>query len=256
MTPDNGSATTYEAAPLRASALCKTYDDGTVALKDVSLAVRTGEIYCLLGPNGSGKSTLINLFLDLIRPDSGAAYVMGVEVATDPLKVKRRLAYVSETVALYDNLSAYENLRFLTGLVGGEQLSAELAREALASVGLGAERLGQRVREFSKGMRQRLGLAAANLRDVPAVLLDEPTAGLDPTAADAFGEVLLGMRAKGKAVLLSSHDLLRISDVADRVGILRRGVKVAEEVAGSLQAEDLRALYARSMEPQPMNHAD
>ena len=178
---------------LQARKLTKTYGS-TEALKGLDLSVEGGDIYCLLGANGAGKTTTISLFLNFIQPDSGTATVGGIDVTEQPLETKKLLAYIPEQVMLYGNLSALENLRYFAQL-GGHDYSADEYRGFLRQVGLEPQAIDRRVKTYSKGMRQKVGVAIALAKQARALLLDEPTAGLDPKASNEFSELLLKLKA-------------------------------------------------------------
>lgn len=233
--------------PLEAINLTKVYGDGVRALDSLNLSVRAGEIYSLLGANGAGKTTTINLFLNFIEPTSGTAKINGIDVVRDPLEAKKYVAYVSENVMLYGNFTARQNLDFFAKLGGKRGLQKEDYYQVLRKVGLQEKAFEQRVKEFSKGMRQKLGIAIAILKDAHALLLDEPTSGLDPKAAAEFSGLLQELRGQGKAILMNTHDIFRAKDISDRVGIMRKGRLVTERTRASLANEDLEALYIQYM---------
>jgi len=228
---------------IEAKNLSKRYEDDVLALNALNLQVNPGEIYCLLGANGAGKTTAINLFLDFIDPTEGQALLNSVDVAKNPLEAKKYVAYVSENVMLYANFSARQNLDYFAKLGGKRNLKKDDYYRAMSEVGLQEKAFEQKVREFSKGMRQKLGIAIAIIKDAPALLLDEPTAGLDPKAGTEFLKTLMDLRAKGKAILMSTHDIFRSKDVADRVGIMKEGRKVMERTGEELKHENLEQLY-------------
>lgn len=227
--------------------LTKRYEDGVVALDHLRLTVDPGEIYCLLGANGAGKTTAIYLFLHLIEPTFGEARIAGIDVPRDPLAAKEHLAYVSENVRLYDSFTARQNLDFFARLGRDEPLPAEEHERVLRQVGLPETAFDRKVRSFSKGMRQKLGIAIAILRDAPALLLDEPLSGLDPKAAAELVRILRGLRDRGKAILMSTHDIFRARDLADRIGIMKAGKKVFERTREELRHEDLETIYLEYM---------
>ncbi len=228
---------------IEAKNLSKRYEDGVLALDALNLQVNPGEIYCLLGANGAGKTTTINLFLNFIEPSAGEAYLNSINVVKDPLEAKKYVAYVSENVMLYGNFTARQNLDFFAKLAGKKNLKKDEYYRVMREVGLPEKAFEQRVKEFSKGMRQKLGIAIAMIKDAPALLLDEPTAGLDPKAGAEFLETLVDLRKRGKAILMSTHDIFRAKDVADRVGIMKEGRKVMERTREELQYENLERLY-------------
>jgi ABC-2 type transport system ATP-binding protein len=228
---------------IEAKNLSKRYEDDVLALDTLNLQVNQGEIYCLLGANGAGKTTTINLFLDFIEPTDGQALLNSIDVAKNPLEAKKYVAYVSENVMLYANFSARQNLDYFAKLGGKRNLNKDDYYSAMSAVGLQEKAFEQKVREFSKGMRQKLGIAIAIIKDAPALLLDEPTAGLDPKAGTEFLKTLVDLRSKGKAILMSTHDIFRSKDVADRVGIMKGGRKVMERTGEALMHENLEQLY-------------
>jgi ABC-2 type transport system ATP-binding protein len=203
---------------------------GRSVLRRVSFAVQPGETYALLGGNGAGKSTTLLTFLGFLRPDSGAARVLGRQVETDIAAARRAIAYLPESAALYDHLDARENLQYLLDLGGSRARGADIER-ALDEVALPDAARSRRLAEHSKGMRQKVALALALLRDSEVLLLDEPTSGLDPLAIDEFHALVRRLAADGKAVLMVTHDLYGACRSADRIGLLRDGELVQEFVA-------------------------
>lgn len=234
-------------ARLESINLSKRYEDGTLALDNVSFHVNSGSIYVMLGGNGAGKTTTINLFLNFIEPTSGEARIDGIVTHKEPLKAKARIAFVSENVMLYPNFTAIQNLDFFAKLGGKLDYSKADYRDVLLRVGLDEVAHSRRLKGFSKGMRQKCGIAIAILKDAPAILLDEPTSGLDPSAALEFIQLLKDLRSEGKAILMSTHDIFRAKDVADTIGIMNEGVLVMERSAAELEGENLEQLYVQYM---------
>jgi len=194
-----------------------------VAVDDISFTIARGEIFGLLGPNGAGKTTTILMLLGLSEVTSGSVRVLGHDPVREPLQVKRRVGYLPDTVGFYDNLTAMENLRYtarLIGLAPGERDGRIIA--ALARVGL-SDVAGHRVGTYSRGMRQRLGLAEILMKNAQIAILDEPTSGLDPQATSELLEVIRGLKRDGVAVLISSHLLERVQSVCDRVALFNAG---------------------------------
>jgi ABC-2 type transport system ATP-binding protein len=241
---------------LEAINLSKRYEDGQLALDDLSFRVEPGEIFCLFGANGAGKTTTINLLLNFIPPTSGTALIEGIDVAKDPLKAKRHVSFVSENVMLYGNFTAIQNLDYFSRLAGKRTLTKKDYAEILGRVGLQKEALDRRVKNFSKGMRQKLGIGIALAKDAPNVLLDEPTSGLDPKSGREFLEILVQMRDQGKSVFMSTHDIFRAKLIADRVGFMRKGRMVMLKTASELEGADLTDLYIQYMEEQPAGAGD
>jgi ABC-2 type transport system ATP-binding protein len=232
-----------DAVVMEALGLTHRYEDGVLALDALDLVVRAGEIYCLLGANGAGKTTTLNLFLGFLRPTSGRIRVAGIDVLREPVKARQHMAYLSENVQLYGNFSARWNLAFFARLSGRCDLGPKDFDRALREVGLPETTFEQKVRTFSKGMRQKLALAIAIVKDASALFLDEPLSGLDPRAALEMAETFQELRLRGKALLLSTHDIFRARELADRVGILKEGRKVVERSRAELAEEDLERLY-------------
>ncbi len=180
-------------------------------LKSLTLQIRSGEIYALLGGNGAGKSTTINALLGFARPSSGSIRVCGVDVVADPQGARAAIAYVPENVALYDYLSARENLAYFLRVAGSGTSHAAIDA-ALSQVALLPEAWDRRLGTYSKGMRQKVAIALAVARGVPVLLLDEPTSGLDPQATREFNILLQGLRKQGVTILMVTHDLLSAAD--------------------------------------------
>jgi ABC-2 type transport system ATP-binding protein len=235
---------------LQATSLTKRYEDDLLALDALDLTVRDGELYCLLGANGAGKTTTINLFLNFIEPTAGHAFVDGIDVASDPLAAKRRLSYLAENVTLYGNFTAHQNLDFFARLGGRASVSRDEADAVLRRVSLPERAFDQRVRLFSKGMRQKLALAIAILKNAPNVILDEPTSGLDPRAGAELMALLRALRDEGRAILMSTHDIFRAKEYADRVGIMQGGRLVLQRTRAELEQDDLEELYLRYVEAE------
>lgn len=194
-----------------------------VAVEDLNLEVQEGEVFGLLGPNGSGKTTTILMLLGLTEPTRGEARVLGLDPMREPLKVKSRVGYLPDQVGFYGELTAWENLRYTTRLLGLPEAEARARiEEVLKRMGLWEVR-DRRVSAFSRGMRQRLGLAEVLLKRPKVAILDEPTLGLDPEAAREFLELIKGLKAEGITILLSSHLLHQVQEVCDRVGLFHKG---------------------------------
>lgn len=231
---------------LKANGLTKTYG-AHVALDRLDLNVAPGEIYCLLGANGAGKSTTIKLFLGLLQPTAGSAAIDGIEVSKDPLRARRHLLYIPEMVALYDELTGLENLAYFADLGQVEHRSPARLKACLAEAGLQESAFDRRVSGYSKGMRQKVGIALAIAKQAKALLLDEPTSGLDPQASAEFHELLSRQRDRGAAILMATHDLFRARQVGDTIGLMRAGKLRRTLPAASVTAQDLEALYLEEM---------
>ena len=233
---------------LEAKDLTKKYEDGLLALDHLNLKIEPGEIFCMFGANGAGKTTAINLFLGFIPPSEGTALIEGVDVVKEPLKSKEYVAFVSENVMLYGNFTAYQNLDYFSKLAGKRNLSRADYAEVMKKVGLQEEAFDMRTKNFSKGMRQKLGIAVAILKDTPNLILDEPTSGLDPRSGQEFLELLLELKAKEKSIFISSHDIFRAKYIADRVGFMLQGKLVMMKTSDELKGEDLNKLYVEYMQ--------
>jgi ABC-2 type transport system ATP-binding protein len=207
---------------IEAKGLTKDYG-GAVAVDHISFTVGRGEIFGLLGPNGAGKTTTILMLLGLTEISGGAISVLGFNPAREPLSVKRRVGYLPDTVGFYDNLTAADNLRYTARLIGFKKAEREKRiADALERVGL-AEQADKRVGTFSRGMRQRLGLAEILMKGAQIAILDEPTTGLDPHATAELLGIIRGFKAEGVSVLLSSHMLERVQSICDRVALFSSG---------------------------------
>ena len=231
---------------LQTDNLSKSYD-GKVALHPLNLNIQPGEIFCLLGANGAGKTTTINLFLNFIQPSSGSATIGGLDVTQKPLESKRLLAYIPEQVMLYKNLTGLENLQYFTSLTGVEHSPGQLAG-FLEEAGLARPDADQRVGAYSKGMRQKVGIAIAIAKKARALLPDEPTSGLDPKASNEFSAVLKKLSASGSAILMATHDLFRAKETGTRVGIMKHGHLVASYATAELGHADLERIYLEHMQ--------
>jgi ABC-2 type transport system ATP-binding protein len=207
---------------IEAQNLTKRYN-GVAAVNGVSFAVAQGEIFGLLGPNGAGKTTTILMLLGLSDITQGKARVLGHDPEREPLAVKRRVGYLPDQVGFYDNLTALENLHYTARLLGleREERDQKIA-DAVAHVGL-SDVVDNRVGTFSRGMRQRLGLAEILMKDAQIAILDEPTSGLDPQATVELLGMIRDLKHRGVSVLLSSHLLERVQSVCDRVALFNEG---------------------------------
>lgn len=228
---------------LEAVDLCKRFDEGTLALDALNLKVEGGQIYGLLGATGSGKTTAVRLFLDFIRPTSGRALICGVDANERPREAKCHLSYLGANAMFYDKLSAVENLRFFADLGKRRGTEDEDLAMALRGVRLPESVFRQPVQGFTRGMRQKLGLAIAVVRDAPVVLLDEPIGGLDPQTTADLMEVLTELRARGKAILLTTESLFQVRQLADGLTVLKEGRQVLTLDREELATRNLEDLY-------------
>jgi len=235
-----GSAEAGGEIAIQTHRLTKAYGD-LVAVDNLNLAVRSGEVFGLLGPNGAGKTTTILMLLGLSEPTSGRAEVVGFDPTRQPLEVKRRVGYLPDDVGFYAELTGRQNMRYTAALNGIDRHEANgRIDELLEQVGLG-DAADRRVEQYSRGMRQRLGLADALVKDPSIVILDEPTASIDPAGVtEVLALIQTLARENGVTVLLSSHLLHQVHQVCDRVAIFNKGrvlaqgkmAQLAEELAG------------------------
>jgi ABC-2 type transport system ATP-binding protein len=229
--------------------LSKQYGEAT-AVDDVSFTVNGGEIFGLLGPNGAGKTTTILMLLGLTEISSGQARVLGHDPEREPLAVKRRVGYLPDSVGFYDHLTALDNLRYTARLMGmGESEREARIGSALRRVDLSAV-ADKRVGTFSRGMRQRLGLAEILMKNAAIAILDEPTSGLDPQATLELLDIIRGLKHDGVSVLLSSHLLDRVQSVCDRVALFQKGRIVLIGTVAELGRKILGGGYAVEVEAQ------
>jgi len=232
---------------LEAVNLTKRYEDGVLALDNLSLSIMPGEVFALLGGNGAGKTTTINLFLGFLEPTEGEARINGIVCHREPLEAKKQVAFVSENVRLYSNFTALQNLDFFAKLGGKTDYTKEDYRDVLLRVGLSADVHNKRLSGFSKGMRQKCGIAIAILKDASVILLDEPTSGLDPKAGRDFIELIKSLRNEDKAILMSTHDIFRAKEIADVIAIMDQGKMIMQQTATELSDKNLEQLYMQYM---------
>lgn len=225
--------------------LSKSFN-GQPALRQLNLSVAPGEIYALLGANGAGKTTTINLFLHFLAPDEGEARINGKPVSEDPQAARAGIAYISENIQLYPHLSGIENLAYFSAL-SGQKYSRAALEQFLAQAGLEPEAFHKHARHYSKGMRQKTGIAIALAKEAKAMLLDEPTSGLDPKASNEFARLLTQLSEQGMAVLMATHDLFRAKETATRIGIMRSGQLLQELQPSEIGHTDLESLYLQQM---------
>ena len=207
--------------------LTKNYDKVTV-VDNLNLKVKENEVFGLLGPNGAGKTTTILMMLGLTEPASGTIRVLGYNPTREPLKVKRIAGYLPESVGFYSDLTAAENLEFIADLNGlNRKETKRRIDKVLEMVGL-TEQRNIATRKFSRGMRQRLGIADVLIKEPKLIILDEPTSGLDPAGINQLLDLIAGLPAMGTTVLLSSHQLYQVQRVCHSIGILSRGKMVIQ----------------------------
>ena len=230
---------------LIAENLSKTYGDYK-ALNNLNLKLNKGEIFALLGQNGAGKSTTINIFLGFVKPTEGVAKINGISVIDHPEETKKFIAYIPETVLLYPNLTGVENLKFFSSLAGFDY-DNEALTSFLSKAGLQSDAHHNRLGGYSKGMRQKVGIAIAIAKKAKVLLLDEPTSGLDPKASNEFSEILKELASEGTTIFMATHDIFRAKEVADRIGIMKRGNLISEINADEISASELEKLYLQTV---------
>jgi beta-exotoxin I transport system ATP-binding protein len=212
------------------------------ALVDLTLDVRAGEIFGFLGPNGAGKSTMIRTLLGFLHPTQGSATVLGLDVTAESVEIRRRIGYLPGGIALYDSLSGKDALDYLVDLQGREPVRRDELSERLQ---MPAAVLKRRVRDYSRGMRQKLGVIQALQHDPELAILDEPTEGLDPLMQHAFYSILDDLRAQGRTIFFSSHVLSEVERLCDRVAIIRAGHLMALQHVDELLARRKRKVELR-----------
>ena len=217
------------------------------ALDKLNLNVNQGEIYCLLGANGAGKTTTINLLLGFIQPTTGICLIDNTNVHQKSQETKQKLAYIPENLMLYSSLTAIENLDYFSG-ISQKEFSISDLKTFLLDAGLQEEVFNKRISTFSKGMRQKVGIAIALAKDAKVLLLDEPTSGLDPKASNEFGLLLQKLSKKGVATLMATHDLFRAKEVGTNIGIMKDGKLKEQFRSDKISLSKLEKVYLMTMD--------
>lgn len=230
---------------LEAVGLSKAYQQH-VALHALDLSIFPGEIFCLLGQNGAGKTTTINLFLGFTDASGGEARIKGLPIRPGDNRTRCFVAYIPEVVQLYGNLTAIENLDFFSRLAGFKY-AADVLTDFLKKAGLQDETHPRKLATFSKGMRQKVGIAIALAKNAQVILMDEPTSGLDPKATAEFTQICKELAADGKAILMATHDIFNAVNVGTRIGIMKQGKLVHTLPTADITAEALQKLYLESI---------
>ncbi len=219
---------------------------GQLAVQNLSLKVQEGEILGLLGANGAGKSTTINMLLGFLSPDSGTVKIDEKETSVQAAEVRQLVGYIPENVNLYPYLSGFENLDYFCKLAGLKYSKTEL-QDFLSTCGLQPDAHHKRVSDYSKGMRQKVGITIAYAKKAKVYLLDEPASGLDPLASNELSALLKKLASEGATILMASHDIFRVRAVCNRIGILKHGALVKELRSEEVSANELEQLYLQYM---------
>ncbi len=230
---------------LKAISLSKSYN-GKKVLDNISFQVEKGEIYCLLGQNGAGKTTTINLFLGFIKPDDGNAFIDGEEISIGTSSLNKKMAYIPETVQLYGNLSGMENLDFFSRIAGFKYPQEKLF-EFLTKAGLQKDAHQQQLSSYSKGMRQKVGIAVAIAKNADVIFMDEPTSGLDPKTMAEFTESCKELAATGKTIFMATHNIFNAVNVGSTIGIMKEGTLVQQIRTNDINAQQLEQLYLETI---------
>jgi len=220
---------------------------GKQAVEKLSLSISEGEIYGLLGPNGAGKSTTLNVLLGFLEPDSGSSFVNGINTTTDAQRARKHIGYIPENVSLYPYLSGVENLDYFCKLSGLKYSKSALS-EFLADCGLQQDAFHKKTNAYSKGMRQKVGIAIARAKKAKVYLLDEPASGLDPVASNELSQLLKNLAQNGSTVLMVSHDIFRVRETCARIGVLKHGSLVKQVNADVVSANELEEIYIHYMQ--------
>ena len=222
--------------------LTKRYGEFT-AVNKLNLSIHAGEVFGVLGPNGSGKTTTILMLLGLTEPTGGSVRVLGFDPVRQPLSVKARVGYLPDQIGFYEDLTARENLIYTSKLNGLSRSEAHRRIDAnIRRMGL-SEAVDRPVGEYSRGMRQRLGVAELLIKQPQVIIMDEPTLGLDPEAARLFLQIIRDLKAEGISIMLSSHLLYQVQAVCDRVGLFSRGRMMLEGKVTDLALKVLGGAY-------------
>lgn len=230
---------------LTATGLTKKFGERT-ALDNLNLTVNRGEVFCLLGQNGAGKTTTINLFLGFTEPSSGKAEINHTEVRIGDNETKKFISYIPEVVMLYGNLTGVENLDFFSRLAGFKY-SKESLTGFLTRAGLQSSAHQLRLSTYSKGMRQKVGIAIALAKNADVILMDEPTSGLDPKATAEFTGICKELAQQGKTIFMATHDIFNAVNVGTRIGIMKEGNLVHTLDTSQITASELQSLYLETI---------
>lgn len=208
------------------------FADGSIGVRDLSFGVRAGQVYCILGPNGAGKTTTLKIILGLLRPSKGCVRICSEDISSQMARAST--AYVPEQVALYGDLTGRENLEYFLRLSGQAKQSDAIYRALLDSVRVPSHAYRKQLKHFSKGVRQKVALAIAIGKNSRVLLLDEPMSGLDPSSSRELLDILNKQRSIGKTILMVTHDLTSVADLADVIGFMYEGFLATEVDRSSL----------------------
>ena len=217
------------------------------AVDNLSLEIKEGEIYGLLGSNGAGKSTTLNILLGFLTPDSGTALINGVDTTDNSDEARKQIGYIPENVSLYPYLTGVENLDYFCKL-NDKNHSPEKLEEFLDKCGLDSEFHNLRTETYSKGMRQKVGIAIALAKEASVYLLDEPASGLDPLASNELSALLRKLASNGAGILMASHDIFRIRETCNRIGIIKNGELLKEMETSDVSTNELENIYIEYMQ--------
>jgi len=220
---------------------------GKLVIDNLNVEIQKGEILGLLGANGAGKSTTINMLLGFLSPDSGVIKINEIDTINNGKNTRSFIGYIPENVNLYTHLSGLENLDYFCKLAGLKYTKIELA-DFLSTCGLQTDAHNKKVSGYSKGMRQKVGIAIAYSKKAKIYLLDEPASGLDPLASNELSILLKKLAHEGATILMASHDIFRVREVCDRIGILKNGILVKELHSKDVSANELETLYLQFMQ--------
>jgi ABC-2 type transport system ATP-binding protein len=230
---------------LQAIDLTKQYN-GHTAINKLNLSLQAGDIFCLLGQNGAGKTTTINVFLGFTQATSGKATILGQEVRLNDATTKKFIAYIPEVVHLYGDLTGTENLDFFSRLAGFTYPTEKLS-EFLTQAGLPSAAQSKRLSTYSKGMRQKVGIAIALAKNAAVIFMDEPTSGLDPKATQEFTAIVKQLGNEGKTILMATHDIFNAVNVGTSIGIMKNGALVHTVKTADITANALQQLYLETI---------
>lgn len=217
------------------------------AVDNLSLEIEEGEIYGLLGSNGAGKSTTLNILLGFLTPDSGTALINGVDTTDNSDEARKQIGYIPENVSLYPYLTGVENLDYFCKL-NDKNHRPEKLEEFLDKCGLDSEFHNMRTETYSKGMRQKVGIAIALAKEASVYLLDEPASGLDPLASNELSALLRKLASNGAGILMASHDIFRIRETCNRIGIIKNGELLKEMDTSDVSTNELENIYIDYMQ--------